>query len=95
MTTRARSRNPKPVTVSPGEVVLSEIGLMPTVNGLQGDFPGLHKSTVWRWSQPETKGGTDGIVPSRYHLPLMRLAKRLGRTLTADDLVMGRQATGG
>ncbi len=78
----------------PGEVVIAEIGLMPTVQGLQDEFPGLNKSTVWRWAQPSPVG-TDGIVPSRYHRPLMQLAQRLGRRLTADDLVFGRPATGG
>lgn len=77
--------------VAPGQVVISEIGLMPTVEGLQNQFPRLNKSTVWRWSRPRVEGGTDGIVPSRYHLPLLRLSQRLGKTLTADDLVFGRK----
>lgn len=84
----------KPQSVPPGEVVIAEIGLMPVVHGLQDEFPGLNKSTVWRWAQPAPTG-TDGIVPSRYHRPLMQLAQRLGRKLTADDLVFGRTATGG
>lgn len=77
-------------THSPGQVVLHEIGLMPVVDGLQDEFPTLNKSTVWRWSQPRDDGGTDGIVPSRYHRPLLRLAQRLGKKLTPNDLVYGR-----
>lgn len=76
--------------VPPGEVVIGEIGLMPVVFGLQTEFPTLSKSTVWRWSQPRKAGGTDGIVPARYHVPLLRLAQRLGRNLTPNDLVIGR-----
>lgn len=71
--------------------MIDEIGLMPTVNGLRGEFPRLNKSTVWRWAQPKDAGGTDGIVPSRYHRPLLRLAQQTGKTLTTDDLVFGRK----
>lgn len=78
--------------VSPGQVVIDEIGLTATVSGLQDEFPTLSKSTVWRWSQPRATGGTDGIVPARYHRPLLRLAQRLGRSLSTDDLVHGRSA---
>jgi hypothetical protein len=78
-------------TVPPGKVVLDEIGLVPTVEGLRSEFPRLSKSTVWRWAQPREVGGTDGIIPSRYHLPLLRLSQRMGRKLSADDLVFGRR----
>jgi hypothetical protein len=83
-----------PKTIPPGEVVIAEMGLMPVVEGLKPEFPTLNKSTVWRWSQPAPRG-TAGIVPSRYHVPLMRLAQRQGRSLTADDLIFGRTSTGG
>jgi hypothetical protein len=79
--------------VPPGRVVIDELGLMPTVDGLRKEFPSLSKSTVWRWAQPRDDGGTDGIVPSRYHRPLMRLAQQMGRKLTAEDLVFGRAAS--
>lgn len=100
MTERCGSRNIRAMNesnhpaeiVPPGKVVIDVIGLMPTVDGLKPEFPNLNRSTVWRWSQPRCDGGTDGIVPSRYHLPLMRLAKQLGRNLTAEDLVFGRGA---
>jgi len=78
--------------VPPGQVVIDEIGLSATVLGLQTEFPTLSKSTVWRWSQPRAVGGTDGIVPARYHRPLLRLAQRMGRNLSPDDLVHGRSA---
>lgn len=78
--------------IPPGVVVLDEMGLMPIVDGLQAEFPGLAKSTVWRWSQGRDAGGTGGIVPSRYHLPLLRLAQQLRCDLTPDDLVIGRSA---
>jgi len=76
----------------PGQVVIDEIGLMPVVDGLRPEFPSLSKSTVWRWSQQRLAGGTDGIIPSRYHRSLLLLSQRLGKTLTANDLVFGRKA---
>lgn len=77
--------------VTPGEIVLAEIGLMPAVRGLREEFPSLSKSTVWRWSRSKHEGGTDGMVPHRYHVPLLRLSRKLGRTLTPEDLVLGRR----
>jgi hypothetical protein len=80
-------------TIPPGQVVFTEFGSAgDIVTGLQDEFPGLSRSTVWRWAQPRDAGGTDGIIPSRYHRPLLRLAQRLGRKLSADDLVHGRRA---
>lgn len=85
------NKNPTIKKVTPGEVVLAEIGLMPTVRGLNPEFPSLSKSTVWRWARGKDEGGTGGMVPHRYHVPLLRLARKLGRTLTPDDLVLGRR----
>lgn len=50
---------------------------------------GVSPSTVWRWGQPLPKG-TGGLIPSRYHAPLLALAAQCGIILTADDLVLGR-----
>lgn len=83
--------NESPQAVPPGQVVIDELGLMPAVDGLRPEFPSLSKSTVWRWAQSRDMGGTDGIVPSRYHRPLLQLAQRLGKSLTANDLVFGRK----
>lgn len=88
-----RTMNETHSGASPGQVVIDEIGLMPTVDGLRPEFPSLSKSTVWRWAQSRDAGGTDGIVPSRYHRPLLRLSHRLGKSLTADDLIFGREVT--
>lgn len=79
-----------PTTQTPGEVVLHELGLGPAVSGLREEFPTISRSTVWRWGQPRTAGGTGGLIPPRYHVPLLRLAAANGRTLTTDDLVYGR-----
>lgn len=70
--------------VSPGQVVNRELGLTAAGRACQVD-----ESTVWRWAQERPKG-TGGLVPSRYHRTLLNLARELGKTLTADDLVFGR-----
>lgn len=44
---------------------------------------GLSKSTTWRWLRM-------GRVPSEYHVVLLDRAEAMGLTLTADDLVRGR-----
>lgn len=92
---KRKPKRPQVASNPPGQVVIEELGLMAVVDGLQAEFPGLAKSTVWRWSQPRSGGGTDGIIPARYHLPLLRLSQRLGCTLTPDDLVFGRPSDRG
>lgn len=72
--------------LTPGEVVLREFSL-----GEVAAACGISESTVWRWAQPVGKG-TGGVVPSRYHLVLLQLARQLGRELTAEELVLGRHA---
>ena len=49
----------------------------------------VSRSTIWRWGQPVPKG-TGGLIPSRYHAPLLRMAAERSIVLTADDLVLGR-----
>lgn len=70
--------------VTPGQVVHRELGLAGASKACDID-----ESTVWRWTQDRPKG-TGGVVPSRYHLILMRWAHQLGKSLSADDLVFGR-----
>jgi hypothetical protein len=80
----SRSAAPSARAVTPGKVVLRTFKLAEIRRGLD-----IAESTAWRWAQPVPKG-TGGVVPSRYHLALLRLAHQLDRPLTADDLVFGR-----
>lgn len=73
--------------LSPADVVRAELLPREIEQAL-----GVSRSTVWRWSQPKGRG-TGGLVPSQYHGPLMMLARRLGRKLTTEDLVLGRNRT--
>lgn len=70
--------------MTPGETV--NFLLRP---GVVASALGVTRVTVWRWAQPADRG-TGGIIPARYHAPLLRLAKERGVNLTADDLVSGR-----
>jgi len=70
--------------VSPGQVVNREIGMTAAAKACE-----VSMSTVWRWAQ-ERPRGTGGVIPSRYHVTLLRLSHRLGKQLSADDLVLGR-----
>lgn len=70
--------------VKPGQVVLQEFALSEVAESCD-----VAESTVWRWGQDAPKG-TGGVVPARYHVSLLQLARRLGRKLNADDLVFGR-----
>ena len=75
---------PRIRSVPPGAVVLSEFTLAEVSDACR-----VSQSTAWRWGQPDPKG-TGGIVPARYHVPLLQLARHLGRTLSTDDLILGR-----
>jgi hypothetical protein len=65
--------------MTPAETVFAELGIRPLARDLK-----LDPKTVFRWSEG------DGLVPSKYHVKLLKLAKKRGRILTTDDLVMGR-----
>lgn len=70
--------------ITPGELVNRELGTAVVAESLR-----LQRSTVWRWGQKRPRG-TDGLVPSSYHRDLMTLALRLGKSLSANDLIFGR-----
>lgn len=48
---------------------------------------GLDRSAVHRWALPRSRGGSDGLVPAKYHQRLLAMATAEGIALTAADLV--------
>lgn len=70
--------------ITPGQVVLAVFSLSEAAEAC-----GVSSSTVWRWGQKVPKG-TGGVIPSGYHVALLQLAHRMGRSLSAEDLVLGR-----
>lgn len=50
------------------------------------DILNLDPSTIYRWQMPESKGGTDGRVPSDKLQKIMDCARLHGVLLTDDDV---------
>jgi len=50
----------------------------------------LHRSTVYRWTWPQSKGGTGGLIPTRNLRSLITIAREEGIFLTPQDLAIGR-----
>ena len=48
---------------------------------------GLDRSAVHRWALPRSRGGSDGLVPAKYHQRLLAMATAEGIALTAADLI--------
>ena len=71
--------------LNPGQIIMREFG-----GKLAGAVCDVDPSAVWRWSQPKPTG-TGGTVPAKHHRALLDAAREHGKTLTADDLVNGRE----
>lgn len=70
--------------ITPGQLVNYRLPRQAVCRALNVD-----RTTVWRWAQPVAKGGTGGLVPSRYHAPLLQLAAEHGIALSPAELVLG------
>jgi hypothetical protein len=46
---------------------------------------GAHITTVYKWSLPEEKGGSGGVIPGHRHKDLLRAARVEGIYLTSRD----------
>ena len=80
----ALRNNPRMTKKTPGQIVTN---LAPPTE--IGDALGVSRQTVWRWAQPKPKG-TGGLIPSKYHVPLLRFAKKRKLAITERDLIHGR-----
>lgn len=66
---------------TPAEVVIDTFGVRPLAAEL-----GCSKSTIMRWRD---SGG--GLVPSRWHQDILKLARAQGYNITPEILVNGRR----
>jgi hypothetical protein len=41
----------------------------------------------YRWQYPRSKGGTDGLIPQRYHPTLLEYARTNGISLAAEEFL--------
>ena len=48
---------------------------------------GVRRSTVYRWTWPKSRGGTDGHIPRWHHENILQAAHDRGLSLTAVELV--------
>lgn len=65
--------------LTPAEVVIADFGIRPLARDLDID-----PTTVVRW-----RNRARGLVPSNYHVDLLKLAKRRGKPLTESELIRG------
>jgi hypothetical protein len=66
---------------TPADLVIDLFdGIRPLARLLQ-----KNPSTIWAWQQKRK-----GLIPSKHHRRLLKLARKHGVTLSATDLVMGR-----
>ena len=47
-------------------------------------------ATVYKWSYPKARGGTDGLIPSSVMPEILKAAKEHGVFLSQSDLYPGR-----
>lgn len=65
--------------LTPAEVVIADFGIRPLARDLDID-----PTTVVRWRKR-----TGGLVPSDYHIDLLKLAKKRGKPLSETELIRG------
>lgn len=49
---------------------------------------GLHKTTVYYWIKPLSRGGSGGVIPAKYVEPLIRHARAQGIRLKPEDFAV-------
>lgn len=73
----------------PGELVVDLFGGERAL----ADMLNCDPTTVWRfqpWPKQKPKNNKNGIIPVRWHRPLLDLAAKKGLKLSIEDLVYGR-----
>lgn len=67
--------------MTPAERVIEKCGGEAAV----AKMAGVDVSRVHRWRYPRSRGGTDGIIPSKHQQPLLEKARAQGIDLTPAD----------
>lgn len=49
-------------------------------------------TTPYGWTKPREKGGTNGLIPQKYHPAILAYAKENGIRLKAEDFLPRRSA---
>ena len=72
--------------MTPAEVVIDTFGGVRKTARIVN----VNASTVCRWLQPRSRGGTGGMVPDTHHATLLAAAAAAGKILSAQSLTIGR-----
>jgi len=74
----------KPVkTMEPARSIIELLGGPPIVSRVTRTA----YTAPYRWQYPRQHGGTDGIIPPKYHRALLALARRRGVKLSRADFL--------
>jgi putative alpha-1,2-mannosidase len=49
------------------------------------EIVGTERTAVYKWTYPRERGGSDGLIPSKYHAILLRAAKERKLKLKPED----------
>ncbi|WP_217645752.1 helix-turn-helix domain-containing protein [Paracoccus homiensis] len=74
--------------MEPALLIISRLGGVARVASLRG----IHRSAVWKWTQPRSKGGTDGRIPIEHIRPLLEETRRLELGIKAEDFLPADEA---
>lgn len=66
---------------SPASLIIDKFGGPHALAALLG----LHPVSVYRWTYPVAKGGTNGLIPTRHQDRLLMLARRRKLALLPAD----------
>jgi hypothetical protein len=72
--------------MEPAHTIISKLGGPTAV----AKVVNVHRTRVSNWKRPRVSGGTDGMIPQRYHRPLLDYAKAAGIALAAEDFLAHR-----
>jgi hypothetical protein len=72
--------------MEPAQTIIAKLGGPGVVAGVVK----VHRTRVSNWKRPRTSGGTDGLIPQRYHRPLLDYANEKSIELNAEDFLAPR-----
>lgn len=76
-----RKRNIENVYLDPARTIIERVGGVRAA----AEATGKNRTRVYRWMRPKDVGGTDGLIPARYHRDLLDYARKNNLPLTPDD----------
>jgi len=69
--------------MEPAQTIIKRLGGPAVVSKITGTA----YTAPYRWQQPRDKGGTDGLIPQRYHPALLGYARDNDIPLVADEFL--------